>query len=68
MVMGKSLIMPTTWAALKQPPSDKSEEVPIITQLDEERQCLWEMAKVNLEKVHKWYKRFYGQVPTRIEF
>jgi hypothetical protein len=35
MVTGKSLIVPTTWAG--QPPSDASEEVPMVTQLDEER-------------------------------
>jgi len=58
MVMGKSPIVPTTWAALGQPPSDVSEEVSMVTQLDEERRCLWEMAKANLEKVHKWYKDF----------
>ncbi len=58
MVMGKSPIVPTTWAALGQTPSDISEEVLMVTQLDEERWCLWEMAKANLEKVHKRYKDF----------
>jgi len=53
MVMGKSPIVPTTWATLGQTPSDISEEVLMVTQLDEERWCLWEMAKANLEKVHK---------------
>jgi len=53
MVIGKSLIVPTTWAALGQPLSDASEEVSMVTQLYEERWRLWEMAKANLEKVHK---------------
>jgi hypothetical protein len=59
MVMGKSLIVPTTW--VEQPPSDASdasEEVPMVTQLDKKRWRLWEMAKANLEKVHKKYKDF----------
>jgi len=30
----------------------------MVMQLDEERWCLWEMAKANLEKVHKRYKDF----------
>jgi hypothetical protein len=58
MVMGKSPIMPTTWATHGQPPSDANEEVPMVTQFNEERQRLWEMAKANLEKVHKRYKDF----------
>ncbi len=35
-----------------------SKEVPIVTQLDEERKRLWELAKANLEKAHKRYKDF----------
>jgi hypothetical protein len=35
MVTGKSPIVPTTWATLGQPPSDASEEVLMVTQLDE---------------------------------
>jgi len=58
MVTGKSPIVPTTWATHGQPPSDVNEEMPMVTQLDEERQRLWEMAKANLEKVHKRYKDF----------
>jgi len=58
MVMGKSPIVPMTWAAQGQPPSDASEEVPMVTQLDEERRCLWEVAKANLEKAYKRYKDF----------
>ncbi len=53
MMTGKSLIVPTTWVG--QPPNDASdanEEVPMVTQLDEEKQRLWEMAKTNLEKRH----------------
>jgi hypothetical protein len=50
MVIGKSPIMPMTWATRGQPPNDASEEVPMVTQLDEERRRLWEVAKANLEK------------------
>ncbi len=48
MVMGKSPIVPMTWVAQGQPSSDASEEVLMVTQLDEERKHLWELAKVNL--------------------
>jgi hypothetical protein len=58
MVTGKSPIMPMTWVAHGQPSSDVSEEVTMVTQLDEKRRHLWELAKANLEKVHKWYKDF----------
>jgi len=58
MVTSKSPIMPMTWVAQKQPLSDASEEVPMVTQLDEEKQRLWEVAKANLEKAHKRYKDF----------
>jgi len=37
MAMGKSPIVPMTWVAHGQPSSDASEEVPMVTQLDEER-------------------------------
>jgi hypothetical protein len=53
MVTSKSPIVPTTWAALGQPLGATNEEVPMVTQLDEERWRLWEMAKANLEKPHK---------------
>jgi hypothetical protein len=43
-----------TWAF----PSDASEKMLMVTQLDEERRCLWEMAKANLEKAHNQYKDF----------
>jgi len=56
MVTGKSPIVPITWVG--QPPSDASEEVPMVTQFDEKRRRLWEMAKANLEKAHKRYKDF----------
>ncbi len=58
MVMGKSPIVPMIWAAHGQPPNDASEEVPMVTQLDEERRRLWELTKTNLEKAHKRYKDF----------
>jgi hypothetical protein len=34
---GKSLIMPTTWTTHGQPPNDASEEMSMVTQLDEKR-------------------------------
>ncbi len=55
MVTGKSPIVPTTWATHGQPSSDASEEVSMVTQLDEERRRLWETKKGNLEKMHKRY-------------
>jgi len=58
MVTGKSPHVPMTWASRRQTPSDASEEVPMVTQLDEERRHLWELAKANLEKAHKKYKDF----------
>jgi hypothetical protein len=67
MVTGKSPIVPMTWVAQKQPLSDASEEVPMVTQLDEEKKRLWELAKANLEKVHKRYKDFVDKVLTRGE-
>jgi hypothetical protein len=68
MVTGKSPIVPTTWAAHGQPPSDASEEVPMVTQLDEERRHLWELAKINLQKVHKWYKDFVDKSRREVSF
>jgi len=58
MVTGKSPIVPMTWAAHGRPRSDASGVAPMVTQLDEERRRLWELAKANLEKVHKRYKDF----------
>jgi hypothetical protein len=58
MVTNKSSIVPMIWAAHGQPPSDASEEVLMVAQFDEEKRRLWEVAKANLEKVHKWYKDF----------
>jgi hypothetical protein len=58
MVTGKSPIVPTTWVTHGQPPSDASEEVSMVTQLDEKRRRLWEVAKAKLEKAHKRYKDF----------
>ncbi len=68
MVTGKSLIMPMTWAAHGQPLSDTSEEVSMVTQLDEERRRLWEVAKVNLEKVHKRYNDFANKSQREVKF
>jgi hypothetical protein len=58
MVMGKSPIVPMTWATHGQLPGDASEEVPMVTQLDEKRWRLWEVVKANLEKALKRYKDF----------
>jgi len=58
MVTGKSPIVPMTWVAHGQTPNDASEEMPMVTQLDEKRRRLWELAKANLEKAHKTYKDF----------
>jgi hypothetical protein len=58
MVTGKSPIVSMTWVAHGQPLSDANEEVPMVTQLDEKRWRLWEVAKANLENVCKWYKDF----------
>jgi len=58
MVMGKSPIVPMTWATQGQHSINASEEVPMVTQLDEERKRLWELAKANLQKAHKRYKDF----------
>jgi hypothetical protein len=66
MVTSKSPIVPTTWVG--QPPSDASEEVPMVTQLDEERRRLWEMAKANLEKAHKRYKDFADKSRREVNF
>ncbi len=68
MVMGKSPIMPMTRAAHGQPLSDASEEVPMVTQLDEERRRLWEVAKVNLEKAHKRYNDFADKSQRKVKF
>ncbi len=68
MATGKSPIVPMTWAAHGQPPSDASEEVPMVTQLDEERRRLWEVAKANLEKAHKRYKDFVNKSRREVKF
>ncbi len=68
MVTNKSPIVPTTWAALGQPPSDASEKVLMVTQLDEERQRLWKMAKANLQKAHKQYKNFVDKSRRGVNF
>jgi len=68
MVTGKSPIVPMTWAAKGQTPSDASEEMPMVTQLDEERRRLWELAKTNLEKVHKRYKDFADKSRREVKF
>jgi hypothetical protein len=57
-----------TWAAQGQPPNDTSEEVLMFTQLDEESQRLWEVAKANLEKVHKRYKDFANKFRREVKF
>ncbi len=68
MVTGKSPIVPMTWAAQGQPSSDASEEVSMVTQLDEKRRRLWEVAKANLEKAHKSYKDFTDKSQREVKF
>jgi hypothetical protein len=68
MVTGKSSIVPMIWAAHGQPLSDASEEVSMVTQLDEERRHLWELAKANLEKAHKRYKDFTDKSRREVKF
>jgi hypothetical protein len=68
MVIGKSPIVPMTWAKHGQPPSDASEEVPMVTQLDEKRRRLWKLAKANLEKAHKRYKDFADKSQREVKF
>jgi hypothetical protein len=68
MVTSKSPIMPMTWAAHGQPLSDASEEMPMVTQLDEKRQHLWEVVKANLEKAHKRYKDFADKSRREVKF
>jgi hypothetical protein len=68
MVTGKSPIVPMTWAAQGQTLSDANEEVPMVTQLDEERRHLWEVAKANLEKAHKRYKDFADKSQREVKF
>jgi len=68
MVTGKSPILPITWAAHGQPPNGANEEVLMVTQLDEERRCFWELAKTNLEKAHKRYKDFADKSRRKVKF
>jgi hypothetical protein len=68
MVTSNSPIVPTTWATHGQPPNDANEEVPMVTQFDEERSCLLEMAKANLEKAHKRYKDFMDKFQWEVIF
>ncbi len=68
MVTGKSPIVPMTWVAHGQPPDDANDEVPMVTQLDEERRRLWELAKANLEKAHKRYKDFIDKSRRKVKF
>jgi hypothetical protein len=49
-------------------PKCVSEEVSMVTQLDEERWHLWEMAKANLKKVHKVYKDFVNKSRQEVNF
>ncbi len=57
-----------TWAAQGQPSNDASDEVPMVTQLDEERRRLWEVAKANLENAHKRYKDFVNKSRREVKF
>jgi len=53
---------------MRQPPSDASEKVPMVTQFDEERRHLWELAKTNLENAHKRYKDFADKSRQEVKF
>jgi hypothetical protein len=68
MVTGKSPIVPPTWATHGQPLGDASEKMSMVTQLDDERRHLWELAKANLEKAHKWYKDFVDKFRREVKF
>ncbi len=68
MVMGKSPIVLMTWVANGQPLSDANEEVSMITQLDEERQYLWEMAHATFQNAQKWYKDFADNFWHKVNF
>jgi hypothetical protein len=50
MVTGKSPIVPMIWVAHGQPLNDASEEVPMVTQLDEERRRFVGVGKGQLGK------------------
>jgi hypothetical protein len=51
MVMGKSPIMPITWVG--KPPCDANEEVPMVTQLDEESDACGKWPRPILRKYIK---------------
>ncbi len=40
----------------------------MVTQLNEERRRLWEVAKANLEKAHKRYKDFADKSRREVKF
>jgi hypothetical protein len=40
----------------------------MVTQFDEERKHLWELAKANLEKAHKRYKDFVDKSRREVKF
>ncbi len=40
----------------------------MVTQLDEKRRRLWELAKANLEKAHKRYKDFVDKSQCQVKF
>jgi hypothetical protein len=67
MVTGKSPIVPMTWATQGQPSSDASEEVPMVTQLDEEKKTLVGVGKGQLGKGAQKIQGFCRQVPTKGE-
>jgi hypothetical protein len=51
-----------------QTPNDATNEVPMVTQFDEEKWRLWEMVKANLEKVNTWYKDFVDKSQWEVNF
>ncbi len=51
-----------------QTPNDATNEMPMVTQFDEEKWGLWEMVKANLEKVNTWYKDFVDKSQWEVNF
>ncbi len=66
MVMSKSPIVPTTWAAHGQPPMMQVMKCLYTTWWGEA--MFMEMAKVDLEKVHKRYKDFVNKFWQEVNF
>jgi len=68
MVTDKSPIVFMIWVTLGLPPSDANEEMSMVTQFDEKKRHLCEMAKANFEKAHKRYKDFMDKSQQKVNF